>query len=176
MGQALPHRPMPDIGRASRDRFIMLAAMSHEPQYERLSMLSKKAGPLSLRMWLVLFLCGIIAVMYFGQSIPNISNGQYIRKLISEGTLKRTAGAFVRNVMPEEAARHDNPVAVKEHAKWTKIADSLAVCMQKNANVYLASDDPFLKQKLSKKSILLISRRLIKSCGTEQYLPSKKGK
>jgi hypothetical protein len=148
--------------------------MSDAPQQQPLSLLSKRAGPLSLRGWLFILLVALTALYYFKSTLPNISNAEYVQKLIDKGALARTAGAFIRDVRPKAPDNQSEADKEAEEAKWKKIAGDLSICMEKEAKAYLASGDPSLQQRFSRETPGMISKRLMAACGALKYLPPKK--
>lgn len=148
--------------------------MSDTPKPESLSILSKRAGPLSLRGWFFILLVALTVLYYFKSTLPDISNAQYIQKLIDKGALARTAGAFVRDVRPKPPEHQSAADAAAAEAKWKKIAGDLSNCMDREAKTYLASGDPFLQQHFSRDTPSMISKRLLTACGALKYLPPKK--
>lgn len=148
--------------------------MSDAPKQESLSILSKRAGPLSLRGWLFILLVVLTALYYFKSTLPNISNAEYIQKLIDKGALARTAGAFIRDVRPKAPEHQSAADEAVAEAKWKGIANDLSHCMEREAEAYLASGDPYLQQRFSRETPGIISKRLMTACGALKYLPPKK--
>jgi hypothetical protein len=148
--------------------------MSDQPQpYQPLSLLSIRLGPLSLRAWVFLALCALFGLMYYKQLPPDISNAEYVQTLLDKGTLKRTAGAIIRDARPK-ATFQNKAEADADEAKWKGIATNLADCMEKQARDYLASDDPFMKKHFERSTPQVISTRLLTACNGMQYLPKPK--
>lgn len=148
--------------------------MSDQPQpYQPLSLLSTRLGPLSLRAWVFLALCALFGLMYYKQLPPDISNAEYVQTLLDKGTLRRTAGAIIRDARPKSDFRSKAEKAADE-AKWMAIATNLADCMEKQARDDLASDDPLMKQHFERSTPEVISKRLLTACDGMQYLKKPK--
>jgi len=152
----------------------MLEPMNDAPKPQSLSILSKRAGPLTLRGWLFILLVALTALFYFNSRLPDITNTEYVHRLMDKGTLERTAGAFIRDVRPKAPEGQSRAAKTASDAKWKKIANDLARCMEQEAQNYLASDDPFLQQKFSRDTPGVVSKRLLGACGATKYLPPKK--
>ena len=146
------------------------------PPQQPLSMLSTKAGPLTLRAWLFLILIGFVALLYYKQLPPDISNAEYVQTLLDKGTLPRTAGSIIRDARPQNAPG-DGAEKSAEDVKWTAIANDLAACLQKQAEEYLISGDPYLAQHFDAKTPTTIATRLLTACDAMHYLKhEEKGK
>lgn len=148
--------------------------MSDQPQPQQpFSLLSIKLGPLSLRAWVFLILCAVFGLIYYEQIPPDISNAQYVQKLLDKGTLRRTAGAIIRDARPKTKFQTKAESDANE-AKWKTIATSLADCMEKQARDYLATGDPYLQKHFERNTPEVISTRLLKACNGMQYLNKAK--
>jgi len=143
-------------------------------QQQSLSLLNTRAGPLSLRAWLILLPICFVALLYWKQLPPDISNAEYVQTLISKNTLSRTAGAIIRDARPEVTSGN-TAEKTAEDAKWAAIANNLASCMEKEAEAYLISGDPFLNQHFDPKTPTVISTRLLTVCDAMHYLSPDKG-
>jgi len=147
-----------------------MSELDEKPQpYRPISLLSMRVGPLSLRAWVAIVLLGIGLLLFFKLTPPDISNQQYVKTLLSKGTLARTAGSLIRDAKPENTT-------AKEDAKWKAIADELAKCLENQARDYLASGEPFLNKHFERSTPNIIATRLFTACHAMKYLPKDDAK
>lgn len=135
-------------------------------------MLSARLGPLSLRAWIFMLLVVIVGLMYYKQLPPDISNAEYVQTLLDKGTLARTAGAIIRDARPEPSGNAAARAA--DDAKWKQIATNLAACLEKQAQAYLESGDPYLAKHFDRETPHVVSIRLLTACDAMKYLPKEK--
>jgi len=150
--------------------------MSDRPAPQQpLSLLSTKAGPLSIRAWLFLALIGFVALMYYKQLPPDINNAEYVQTLLDKGTLPRTAGSIIRDARPKNTPG-DAAAKAADDAKWTATANNLATCLETQAKAFLTSGDPYLQQHFDPKTPNTIATRLLTACNAMHYLTPEEGK
>jgi len=148
--------------------------MSDDTVQQPISMLSTKAGPLTVRAWLFMALIAFVSLMYYEQLPPDISNAEYVQNLLSKNTLQRTAGTIIRDARPKNTSS-DASTKAADDAKWTAIATDLADCMESWAQTYLTSGDPYLDRHFSPDTPRVISEKLLTACNAIQYLPKDTG-
>jgi len=119
------------------------------------------------RVWALFFLGVIPFLLYQKLSLPDISNREYVEKLLSEDTLPRTAATIARD------NRTDDESDAAINAKWDKFTAELGACLKKQAKSYLDSGDAFLNARFTRETPRIVSKRLLSACNAMQYIPKK---
>ncbi|MBI5044289.1 MAG: hypothetical protein HZC10_10780 [Nitrospirae bacterium] len=121
--------------------------------------LRKRLGPLTLSGWLSLFLVALVGGVILSYVQPSKTNRTYLKELIESDTIEKTAIEFVAVVRKTDNARTAN------ETEWKQIEKGLSECMVREANKYVASNDPYLEAKADKTTPHILAKRFLRACG-----------
>ena len=128
---------------------------------------NRKARRFLFRVWALFFLVVIPLLLYQKLSLPDISNREYVEKLLSEETLPRTAATIARD------NRTDDESDAAVNAKWDRFTEQLGACLEKQARAYLASGDAFLEERFTRETPRIVSKRLLTACDAMRFVPQQ---
>ncbi len=129
--------------------------------------LAKRLGPLSLGGWIGICIAIAAAGVIRSYVWPEKMNGHYLQELIETGTIQKTATAYVATI------KKANTAPTPTETEWVQIEKGLSDCMVKEANKFLASDDPYLRVKADKTTPPFLAKRFLEACGaTESDAPA----
>ncbi len=123
------------------------------------NLLRKRLGPLTLRGWLSLFLAALVGNVILTYVQPSKTNRTYLQELIESGTVEKTAIDLVAAIKKADNAR------TATEAEWKQIEKGLSECVVREANKYVASNDPYLEAKADKTTPHILAKRFLRACG-----------
>lgn len=120
----------------------------------------QKIAALRLRQFghilLVAFLAAIVSAVLFK---PTKTNGMYLREIIENHGLEKTATELVARLRasPETKGYTDSD--------WKRIEEGLTACLVKQAGEYAASNDPYFGAKANMETPKIFATHFLQACG-----------
>lgn len=128
--------------------------------------LTKRLGPMPLSGWLTLVLVIAAAGVLRDSIWPTKTNRSYLIEVIETGMLQKTANKLIAKTKLEiKSAPHSD-------ADWARIEKGLSGCMAKEANNFLASEDPYLALKADKSTPVYLAKRFLDACDAAGPAPT----
>ena len=105
---------------------------------------------------LVALLAAIASAVLFK---PAKTNGIYLRELIENHTLEKTAARFVAQLRSSPETRDYTG------SDWRRIEEGLTACLVKQAGEYATSNDPYLSVRANMETPTVLANRFLEVCG-----------
>jgi hypothetical protein len=120
--------------------------------------LSKRIGGFSVGGWLsgaLLVAVGVTSLVYHQSRSTNVV---YLKELIESHMIEKAASGFL------VSARKAGSGEVGD-SEWETLHRALSDCMVREANMYVVSDDPYLRERANKNTPEILAARFLRNCG-----------